>query len=779
MSTNGGTVVNNGDGTLTHPATDFNGSDSFTYTLTDDDGETATATVTITVNAVDDGTPVALNDTVTTDEDTLVTTGNVLANDTLTDNAVLSSFNAVSANGGSVTDNGDGTFDYTPAANFNGSDSFTYTLTDDEGETATATVTITVNAVDDGTPVALNDVATTDEDTLVTTGNVLANDSLNDNATITAFDAVSANGGTITDNGDGTFNYTPAFNFNGIDSFTYTLTDDEGDTSTATVWITVNPIDDGKTNAVSDLVQTNEDVPITTADLRINDDLFDNATISDFDTVTVEGGTVIYNGDGSFTYTPPINFNGQDQFTYTLTDEMNQHSTTTVTVQVIPVNDLPTTTGINDITVLEDASDSVLDLIASFLDLETATQNMSFSLTSNTNIALFSDISIDSNGTLTVSYMNNANGIAQITLRATDEDGAYVETSFQINVEAVNDAPQLAQNSLLVTTAGFETTINNTMLMATDVDDVARNLTFTITSISSTGVLLLNGSPMVIGSTFTQDDVDSNRLSFVSDSASGSDVAGFEFEVRDESGAITGTNTFSIHIQPQSTELSLENTEESVIEVDSLTEEPEVETDPEEENLEQLPILENENTDDESQEFRDVDVDSEADYSETQSPELAVRARDETLRSSIAPTDQEPLADVVETDSTSVDSYSTTETSRSHLHHSNLQRALDLLDQQLQQANEEQKSTNTIVAGAVKGTGASLSAAYLAWLLRAGPLLASILTSMPVWTRFDPLPVILSTKTEKEKTDDDAEEAAAVRIFESNKPSPQHPGDLR
>ena len=158
--------------------------------MTDDDGETATATVTITVNAVDDGTPVALNDVATTDEDTLVTTGNLLTNDTLTDHAVISAFDAVSINGGSVTDNGDGTFDYTPATDFNGSDSFTYTLTDDDGETATATVTITVNAVDDGTPVALNDVATTDEDTLVTTGNLLANDTLTDHAVISAFDAV-------------------------------------------------------------------------------------------------------------------------------------------------------------------------------------------------------------------------------------------------------------------------------------------------------------------------------------------------------------------------------------------------------------------------------------------------------------------------------------------------------------------------------------------------------------------------------------------------------------
>ena len=124
-------------------------------------------------------------------------------------------------------------------------DTFTYTLTDAEGETSTATVTITVNNVDDGAPVAADDAYVTNEDTVLITGDVLANDTLFDHAAITSFDAVSAQGGTVADNGNGTFTYTPALNFNGTDTFTYTLTDDEGETSTATVTITVNNVDDG------------------------------------------------------------------------------------------------------------------------------------------------------------------------------------------------------------------------------------------------------------------------------------------------------------------------------------------------------------------------------------------------------------------------------------------------------------------------------------------------------------------------------------------------------
>jgi hypothetical protein len=94
----------------------------------------------------------------------------------------------------------------------------------------------------DRAPDAAGDIATTVKNTAVTTGNVLLNDDQGDApATITAFDAVSANNGTIVNNGNGTFTYTPAADFTGADTFGYTIADVDGDTSSATVSVTAPP----------------------------------------------------------------------------------------------------------------------------------------------------------------------------------------------------------------------------------------------------------------------------------------------------------------------------------------------------------------------------------------------------------------------------------------------------------------------------------------------------------------------------------------------------------
>ncbi|MCP3937132.1 MAG: tandem-95 repeat protein, partial [Actinomycetia bacterium] len=106
------------------------------------------ATVTVTVNATQD-VPVAGDDVVATAEDTAVTTGNVLANDTDPDGDTLSVDSFTQGANGSVSYNADGTFTYTPHADFNGTDTFTYTVDDGQGNTDTATVTVTVNAVQD------------------------------------------------------------------------------------------------------------------------------------------------------------------------------------------------------------------------------------------------------------------------------------------------------------------------------------------------------------------------------------------------------------------------------------------------------------------------------------------------------------------------------------------------------------------------------------------------------------------------------------------------------
>ncbi len=191
--------------------------------------------------------PVAVDDSASTDQDTAVTTGNVLANDSDDDGDTLSikSVDGTSRAGGSIVNNGDGTFTYIPRAGFSGSDSFNYTVTDGNDGEAQGVVNIVVNAVngtENKVPVVVNDSASTTEDTAVTTGNVLANDSDDDGDTlgIKSADSASAQGGTVVNNEDGTFTYTPKTGFSGNDSFNYIASDGNGGEAEGVVNVTVN-----------------------------------------------------------------------------------------------------------------------------------------------------------------------------------------------------------------------------------------------------------------------------------------------------------------------------------------------------------------------------------------------------------------------------------------------------------------------------------------------------------------------------------------------------------
>ncbi len=276
--------------------------------------------------------PDAVDDLATTFEDTAITTGNVLANDTDPDGDTLTINAFTQADNGTVVNNDDGTFTYTPDANFNGSDSFTYTVDDGNGNLDTATVNVTVSAVNDG-PVAVNDAVTTSEDSAITTGNVLANDTdvEGDALSITGFSQGS--NGTVADNGDGTFTYTPNANYSGDDSFTYTVDDGNGGTNTATVDVTIAPVQDAPIT-VDDVVTTDENTAVITGNVMAND------SDPDGDALTITGftqganGTVVDNGDGTFTYSPNANSSGDDSFTYTVDDGNGGTSVGTVNVTV-------------------------------------------------------------------------------------------------------------------------------------------------------------------------------------------------------------------------------------------------------------------------------------------------------------------------------------------------------------------------------------------------------------------------------------------------------------
>ncbi|MFA5941428.1 MAG: retention module-containing protein, partial [Sinimarinibacterium sp.] len=236
-----GTVTIGADGNVIYtPNPGFNGSDSFTYTVSDGNGGTDTATVTVNVGAVNDA-PDAVDDVVGTPEDTPITIP-VLVNDSDPDGDPLTVTGVTQGANGTVTIGPDGNPIYTPNEGFNGTDSFTYTISDGQGGSDTATVTVNVESVNDG-PDAVDDTVNTPEETPITIP-VLVNDSDPDGDPLTVTGVTQGANGTVTIGPDGNPTYTPNAGFNGSDSFTYSISDGNGGTDTATVTVNVGGVND-------------------------------------------------------------------------------------------------------------------------------------------------------------------------------------------------------------------------------------------------------------------------------------------------------------------------------------------------------------------------------------------------------------------------------------------------------------------------------------------------------------------------------------------------------
>ena len=429
-----GTVDFNGDGTFTYtPNENFFGTDTFIYGVSDGNGGTTEAIVEITVDAGND-IPVAGDDSFTTLEDSPLTiaASDLLSNDSDSDGDTLQvdSVLVTDPSNGSVTFNDDGTFTYTPNENFFGTDSFVYSVSDGNGGTAEATVNITVDPVND-IPIAVNDQFTTAEDTALTiaVSDLLANDTDLDGDELQFTSIVSdVSNGTVTVNGDGTLTYTPNANFIGTDSFVYSVTDGNGGNSSATVEITISGENDAPT-AVADRFTVNEDTSLNNLDLLANDfDADEDVLTFTITSSPSEGGTVTVNADGTVDYLPAADFFGNESFEYQVSDGNGGFSTSTVTIDVISVNDMPTASQ-DAYTVLSNESGMITQSVLTN-DFDVEGTSLTATLISGPSNGT---LSLAENGTFT--YVADAGfvGLDSFVYLASDGDSTS-QASVEINV---------------------------------------------------------------------------------------------------------------------------------------------------------------------------------------------------------------------------------------------------------------------------------------------------------------------------------------------------------
>ena len=233
-----GTAVVNANLTVTYtPSAWFVGSDSFDYMVIDLDGDYGIAKVSITVNPKVNSIPVANNDSRGTTINTVVDV-DVLVNDTgLDDGGLVLTIPSNPVNG-TVAVNPDKTIKYSPNTDFLGVDIFTYQVCDVNKDCSTATVTINVKE-HNFVPQAKDDIFFTKINT-PSVFNVLDNDLELDDGGIKVELLAQVIAGQVTVNSDNTISYTPLTSFLGTDSFSYKVTDTDGDYDIAQVTVVVS-----------------------------------------------------------------------------------------------------------------------------------------------------------------------------------------------------------------------------------------------------------------------------------------------------------------------------------------------------------------------------------------------------------------------------------------------------------------------------------------------------------------------------------------------------------
>ena len=472
------TLLANGQVVFT-PASNFNGTGSFTYTVSDGHGGSDTATVTVGVRPVNDA-PTTADAAISTAEDTPVV-GSVKASD-LEGDALTYALQSTAGHGSVALNATTGVYTYTPEGDYNGADTFTVRVSDGKGGYADSVVSLVVTPVNDAPTVQPIALPAIDEDNslTITTAQLLANAQDADGDTLNIVGLQLTGGsGVLTDNGDGTWTFTPTADWNGEVSFSYGVSD--GSVTVAnTATLTVTPVNDGPSTSNAQLT-TAEDHSVSGT--VVAQDPEGNAL-----TYTIQGGVaygslLVNTVTGAYTYTPNANYNGTDSFTLRVYDTKGAYADSVVNVAITPVNDAPNVQPITLPAIEEDGSLTFTpaQLLAGAKDVDGDSLSVvDLQLTSGNGA-----LTANTDGGWTFTPAANWNGNVSFNFGVNDGT-VTVANSASLAVAAVNDVPT-------TTDAQLQTDENTSVSGQVSAQDIEGDpLTYTIQSGVAHGSLLLN-----------------------------------------------------------------------------------------------------------------------------------------------------------------------------------------------------------------------------------------------------------------------------------------------
>ena len=757
------------------PATNANGAgyDSFGFSVNDGTGDSvAHYTMTIDVTAVNDA-PVAVDDTITATEDTTFTsTINLDANDTNVDS---DSFSVVAgtfttSQGGSLVLASDGSYTYTPATNFNGTDTVNYTVTDGS-LTDIGTLTITVNAVEDEAMISGDTSGTGNEGTVIN-GDMDATDAdgLTDN-TYFSISADGTNGAATIDAETGIWTYTSTnSNWFGTDSFTVTITDDEGGTTDQAVSITINNVNDipiyHDTNfVISENTANGTSIGVAAAsDIDSGDTLTyaiisgntNNAFAINSSTgeITVNDSSALdYETNPLFDLTVQVQDDGVGLFTDTATVSINLND-----VNESPVGEITDSTLSTYNAVFENSiSGTSVGLTAFATDSDT-TDTITYSLTDDSNgrfqIDATSGIITVADNTLLDREIADS---LDLTVVASSTDGSTQSQTFTVNLLDRNEfnIGNLIDNDTTLNALSEDSAIGSFVGVAAHADDADASAIVSYSlSDDSRGLFSINPASGVVTLYAALDfnTAQSHNITVVATSSDGSSSSkSFTIAVNQVYDAPpvetpteeTPTDNPVLPIlpvdptpDPITPDISTSNTDDYKPEADTGIDNavlPEDMQDEQQKDSVSQPVA--------SKKYNTIAPNSTTQRNHTRIPVASIQRELSTLYANVN-LDNSNIA----YNKLDISDLNLLNQKLSSEDQTVLQEKMNNFRQQFDNDFAEDSQRQFYTALATKGASVSVAAGIAGYVLRAGSLFSSFLSSVPLWQGFDPIAVMVQPK---------------------------------